>query len=318
MSILRNMAHAVRVTVADARVRNIFTAKVNLATLDRHQPRKRIHQLALPVAVDAGNAHDLSPANRKGNIMHRIFLMYLAPNGEPPHIQDYLAGGCRRFIDRKLYIPPHHHVGELLFGGVRDVDRTDALPLAEYRTAVGYRHNLVEFVGDKQNGFSLSCKPAHDMHQFVNFLRGQHCRRLIENQDLIVAVKHFQDFRPLLHPDCDIFDLGIQIHVETVLLGKFGNALSCLFGGQETGFTGFCPKNDVVKYGKHLNQFEMLMHHADAERRRIVRGTDIHAFSVFIDLSLLRLIKPEEYAHQRRLTCPVLSEEGMDLTALQL
>ncbi len=43
---------------------------------------------------------------------------------------------------------------------------------------------------DKENGFSLFCKVFHNLHQLLNLLRREHRRGLIEDEYIIVPVKH--------------------------------------------------------------------------------------------------------------------------------
>ena len=46
-------------------------------------------------------------------------------------------------------------------------------------------------MGNKEDAFSLFCKPLHDLHQFFDLLYSQHRCRLVKDQDLIIPVQHF-------------------------------------------------------------------------------------------------------------------------------
>ena len=61
---------------------------------------------------------------------------------------------------------------------------THALALAQNCTAVCHSHDLVELVGNEQDGLALLLEPAHDLHQFVDLLRGQHSGGFVKDQDV--------------------------------------------------------------------------------------------------------------------------------------
>jgi hypothetical protein len=70
----------------------------------------------------------------------------------------------------------------------------------------------------KENGFAFFDKFAERIHEFIDFLRGQNGGRLIENQNLRLAIEHFENFDLLLHPDRHVLDFLIQINGEMVML----------------------------------------------------------------------------------------------------
>ena len=77
-------------------------------------------------------------------------------------------------------------------------------------------------------------------------------------------------------------------------------------------------QDDVVQDGKHVDELEVLVHHADAQRRCVVGVVDLHRLAVFADLALLRLIQAEQDGHQCGLACAVFAQQGVDLTLAQL
>ena len=84
--------------------------------------------------------------------------------------------------------------------------------------AVSHSHDLVELMGDEQDGLALLLEPAHDLHQFVDLLRGQHSGRLVKDQDLVVAVQHLQNLYALLHTHRDIADECVRVYPQTVAI----------------------------------------------------------------------------------------------------
>ena len=62
----------------------------------------------------------------------------------------------------------------------------------------------------------------------------------------------------------------------------------------------------------------MLVNHADAVRKRILRRTDDDRLTVDEDLARIREIDARDHVHQRGLAAAVLTEDGEDLAAVDL
>jgi len=50
--------------------------------------------------------------------------------------------------------------------------------------------------------------------------KGKYIGTVNKNQDFVVAVEHFEDFRALLHPNGDILHLCVGVDVQPVTLGQ--------------------------------------------------------------------------------------------------
>ena len=70
-------------------------------------------------------------------------------------------------------------------------------------------------MSDEDNRGPCVGKLTHNRHEFVGFLRREHCRWLIKNKDLRLAGKRFNDFDSLLSADREIFNERIGIKIET-------------------------------------------------------------------------------------------------------
>ena len=152
-------------------------------------------------------------------------------------------------------------------------------------------------MGDEQNRLSFCRKVFHNLHKFVDFLRGKDCRRLVKNQNFVVAVQHFQNFDALLHTDRNIFDNRVGINHKTVLFGKRDNLFARLFFCQKARLIRFRPKDNVVKYAVHLHKFEVLMHHTYAKSGCVVGIIDFYDLSVFQNFAFFGLIQAEQHRH---------------------
>ena len=173
-------------------------------------------------------------------------------------------------------------------------------------------------MGNKEDGLALLLEPAHDLHQLVDLLRGQHSGGLVEDEDLIVAVEHLQNLHALLHTHRNITDERIGVNTQAVLLAQGHDLLAGLSLLQKAQLVGLHAQNDVVQHAEALHQLEVLVDHTDAQCVRIVGVADGDLLAVLEDLTLLRLIQAEQHAHQRALACTVLAQQGMDLALSQL
>ena len=67
-------------------------------------------------------------------------------------------------------------------------------------------------MSNEKNTLSFCSQIFHDRHQLLDLLRCQHSSRLVEDQDLIVTIQHFQNLCSLLHTNGNILDQCIRIH----------------------------------------------------------------------------------------------------------
>ena len=318
VAVLRDVAHTGLAALADGGIRDVPALEPDGAGRGLFEARNTVDQLALAVAVDTGNADDLARTDVEADAADGIVLVDLARHDEVLDLQDRLADLAGLLIDGKLHVAANHHLGQFLFRGVLDVNGADIPALAQDRAAVRDRHDLVELVGDEQDALALGLEAAHDVHELVDFLRGQNRRRLVENQNFIVAVEHFQDLDTLLHADGDVADQRVRIDLQTVLFAQGHDLFAGLVLLQKAVLCVLNTQDDVVEHREALHQLEMLVHHADAQCVGIVRVVDLDLLSVFPYRTLLRLIQTEQHTHQGGFTGAVFAQQGVDLTLAQL
>ena len=245
-------------------------------------------------------------------------MVELGGDGEIFHLQDGLARLGRFLVDHEVHVTAHHHPGQLFPGGVGNLNGADVLALAQDGAAVGHGHDLVELVGDEEDALALGGQVLHNLHQLVDLLRRQHSGGFIEDEDLIVSVQHFQDFRPLLHAHGDVLHQGVRVHGQTVFLGQSQHLFSRHVLLQETVLARFHTQDDVVQDGETFHQLKVLVHHPDAQIIGIVGVLDADHLAILLDGSLLRLVQPEEDAHQGGFPRAVLPQQRVDFALFQL
>ena len=173
-------------------------------------------------------------------------------------------------------------------------------------------------MGNEQNGFALCRQILHDLHKLLDLLRRQHRSRLVENEDLVVAVQHLQDLHALLHTHGDVLHQRVHVHLQSVPLRQLLHLFAGFLFLHEAHLGGFGAQNDIVQHGEDLHQLEVLMHHADAQRGCRVGVGDVHLHAVFANFARLGLIQTEQHAHQRGFAGAVFAQQGVDLALAEL
>ena len=318
VAVLRDVTHAVLGALADALVGDILAVQRKLAARQLAQAGQTVDELGLAVALDARQTNDLACVHLEGHVLHHVLLALVVVDGNILHVQHGLAGVRGLLFHLQLHVAAHHAAGKLFLGGTLDIHRAHILALAQHGAAVGHSHDLVELMGDEKDGLALLFEPAHDLHQLVDLLRGQHSGGFVKDQDLVVAVQHLQNLHALLHTHRDIADECVRVYPQTILFAQRHHLFACLGLLQKAHLVGLHAQNDVVQHAEAFHQLEVLMHHADAQCVGIVGVADGDLLAVFQDLALFRLIQAEQHAHQRTFARTILAQKGVYLALAQL
>ena len=219
-------------------------------------------------------------------------------------------------VDDQLDRAADHHRGELGVAGL-GVGLADDLAEADDGDPVGDLADLAELVGDEDDGLPGLLELAHDVHQLVGLLRGEHRGGLVEDEQLGVAGEGLDDLHALLHADGEVLDEGVGVDVEAEALGDLGDALAGLGEVERAGEAGgLVAEHDVLGDGEDGDEHEVLVDHADAGRHRVAGTGEVLDLAVELDLALVGLVEAVEHVHQRRLAGTVLAEEAVDLAGL--
>ena len=66
--------------------------------------------------------------------------------------------------------------------------------------------DLVQLVGDEDDGLAPRGEAADDLEELLRLLRREHCRGLVEDEDVRLAIERLQDLDALLLADGDVLD----------------------------------------------------------------------------------------------------------------
>ena len=172
---------------------------------------------------------------------------------------------------------------------------------------------------DKQDALALSGEVFHYLHELLYLLRGEHRRGLVENEDLVFAVEHFEDLGALLHTDGDVLDKRVGLDAQAVPVAQLKNFLSRSVLVEEAQlFRRLVAEDDVVEHREALDELEVLVNHADPEAVCVVGVFYLDLLAVLLDNALFCLIQAEQYAHQGALTRAVLAEQRVYLAPFEL
>ena len=125
---------------------------------------------------------------------------------EAVDLEHHRPGAGRGLLDAEQDPPTDHQLGELGRAGLGGGERPHHLAPAHDADLVGHRHDLAQLVGDQDDRLALGLQVLEDAEQVVGLGRGQHAGRLVEDQDVALAVERLQDLDPLLQPDRKLAD----------------------------------------------------------------------------------------------------------------
>ena len=97
-------------------------------------------------------------------------------------------------------------------------------PAPEDGDPVGDLEHLVQLVADEDDRHALALEALEDPEQLGRLLRGEHGRRLVEDEDVRAPVERLQDLDALLLADRDVLDLRVGIDPEAELEREISHA----------------------------------------------------------------------------------------------
>ena len=208
---------------------------------------KRLEELALAVAGDAGDADDLARMDREGRVRDAQHAAGV-DHGEILDLEHRRAGRALALLDLQQHAPADHRLGELRRRGLGGHEGGDHLAPAHHRDPVGDRHDLAQLVGDQDDRLALRLQRPQQLEQGIGLGRGQHRGRLVEDEDVGAAIEGLQDLDALLQADRQVADGRVDVDIEAVIAretGELGAHLG-VAGAQERAALG--AEHDVLDH----------------------------------------------------------------------
>ena len=147
-------------------------------------------QLALAVAGNPGNPHDLPSMDGQGHIAQGEGAE-VAQGRDTQQVEDHLtlSSGRPLFLLGEDDIAPDHHPSQFARIGLGGRDRSDHLPTTEDRDPARDGHHLLELVGDEDHGPALGRHQAERFEEIFGLLGRQQGGGLVEDQDACPSVE---------------------------------------------------------------------------------------------------------------------------------
>jgi hypothetical protein len=302
----RDVAEALRLARRDRRARR--PPADGHAPARRDQPRDRLGELVLPVALDARDADDLAGAHGQAHAVKP------RPDRQALHREHHALARRRRRGLRSRGLAAHDRARHLRHRRAR-AERRHGPPAPQHGHRVGDRADLLELVGHEHDGRPAVAQPAQGREQPLDLDRRQHRGRLVEDQDLRAAGELADDLRALAHRDRQRLDDRVRIHREPDVPAQGREPPRRRRQRQHR--PALAPEHRVLDDGEARHQRAVLLHHADAarprHRRRVPREVDRRA--VDRQGAALGAHQPEHHAQEGRLPGPVLADDRVDRPA---
>ena len=309
--------------VADAAVadllrrpgRDVVVADDDVAAVGAAHAEDRLDEFGLAVALDTGDADDLAGADDEVDVRQQRRAAGAVGERQPVEAHDDAVGDGRFLRLGGGQLRADHEFGELLARHRRALDAVDRRAAADDGDVVGDAAHLVELVRDEQHREAFGLHLGEVREQFVDLLRHEHGRRLVEDEDLRPAVEHLEDLDALTGADAEVGDEHVGVDAEPVGL-RDARDLRARLRPDAVQLLG--AEDDVLEDGEVVREHEVLEHHADAGLDRVLRRRERDLVTVDADRALVGLLHAVEDLHERRLAGTVLPHDGVDRAALDL
>ena len=264
LAVLGDVGDAETVDRARVVVGDVATVQRDRPALGRAHPAERLDELALAVALDAGDADDLTGAHLQVEAGDGPVLAVVV-DLEAGDVEHDVAGVGLALVDLQHDAAPDHQVGQPGAVGLRRRGGADELAAAQHGDGVADGDRLAQLVGDEDDRRTGLGQVAHDLEQLVGLARREHGRRLVEDQDVGLPVQRLEDLHALLRADGEVLDQRRGVDGEPVLAGELADPRRRRGDVEERPLVRLCPEHDVLGDGEHRHELEVLVDHA---RRR--------------------------------------------------
>ena len=279
--------------------------------LHRSHAGQRLQQLRLAVAGDAGHADDLAAAHREAHALHALHAEAVLHH-EIRDLEQGLAGSAGVLSTRRVTARPTISSASCSGVVVGGRPRRDDAPLTHDGDDVGGLADLAQLVGDEQHGLALGAQRSQDLEEVIGLLRREDGGRLVEDQEVGAAVERLEDLHALALAHAEVRDARIGIDLQVILAAQPLELGAGPRHPRAEPEAALDPEHHVLQHRERLHQHEVLMHHADPRRQRVLGRPDRHRSPAHEDLSAIGPVIAVQDAHQRRLAGAVLADDARE------
>ena len=220
---------------------------------------KQEHRLGTPCADEAGKAKDFSPVQLEADIFHTVAAEVL-------DLQHDLLPG-RIVLDRIVIgkFAPDHQLNQTLLVRVLNADRVDVLAVPEDGNPVTDLKQLIQAVGDVDDGNALLLEIADDIEQPALFFHGDGCCGFIQDQHAGIAENGFADLHDLAVGHRKLTNPGLGSDVALKFFQQFRSFFIPLRVVDEEAAVAAVAHEEVVRHGHCFKLDHLLIYHGDAQ-----------------------------------------------------
>ena len=186
---------------------------------------------------------------------------------EAAHLEQRLARRVLGLLDAQQHVAADHQPRQRALGGALGRHGVDLLAAPQHRHAVGDVEHLVELVRDEDDRRALGRQRAQDAEQVLRLLRGEHRGRLVEHEHLRAAEQRAQDLHALLGADAEVLDARVRDRPPGRSAPRARAPGRRRLVVQQRPAVRLGAQHQVLGHGHDRDEHEVLVDHADAERR---------------------------------------------------
>ena len=184
--------------------------------------------------------------------------------------------------------------------------------------AVGDIDDFVELVRDQDNRAAAIAQTAEDPPKLLHLGRREDRGRLIENQEARATKECLENLDALRFAHGEVAHEPTDIHVEAKLLGDALHLELRARHVDRNAARRLAAQHDVFGDGERRHEHEVLVHHADAGLDRLRGAPPGDVAPSDLDRAGIWRIKASDDPHERRLAGPILADDRVNLTGLDL
>ena len=266
----------------------------------------------MAVARNTSHTDDLTGAQRQvqvGQALHAQAITHRDACGNQQRLTRRCAG--LPFHPAHVHLTSHHGQRQGLHRGLGNGQLLHNAATAHHGHVVAQAHDLLELVGDEQNGAALVAQHPQHVEQLLGFLRREYGSGLIQDQNTGAAVQRLQDFKALTVPDRQVLHQRVQVNFEPGTQHQGIQTHTHLPLGTPQRPVRLGAKHNVVQRTQGVDQHEMLVNHANAQCNRVVGMANDYRPAKYGDLPAVSRVKTVQHRHQRAFAGAVFTHDAV-------
>ena len=189
-AILRNEGHAEAANFALREAEDILALDRDGSGVRGIEAEEHVDQLLLAVSFHACDTENLALAHIKRHLIEHLLVPFVDVF-HIAHAKDRIGRSGLVLLDVQNDIAPDHQPRDILLCDITRVVNAHGAAVSHDGQPIGDFHDLVQLVGNEDDGIALIFQVNELLEKLGRLLRGQDRRRLVEDQNLRAAHEGF-------------------------------------------------------------------------------------------------------------------------------